>query len=82
MAMDETDSARTAFNYSVENAPNLIYGQNVLVEEIGKLSRSFNKLLIAKNPDVVKQWREEANRRIVTSISLLDRIYLVHRKEE
>ncbi len=77
----ETESARVKFpaDKAVETLP-LVYGQNALIEEIGKLSRCFNKLVIATDADVVQQWREEANRRIVTSISLLHRMYLIHRR--
>jgi len=77
-ALDEADSARTAFNRSVESDP-IIFGQNSLVEEIGKLSRCFNKLHIAADRKITQQWEMEADHRIETSVSLLYRIYLAMR---
>ena len=80
--MDETDSARLQFpvDKAVESLP-VVDGQNALVEEIGKMSRCLNKLVIATDVQVVAQWRSEFNRRIVTSGSLIDRLYLKHRRD-
>lgn len=77
MVAEETDAARAAFplDKSVESLP-LVYGLNATVEEVGKLARCFNKLVIAEDPQVIDQWNKEAIRRIITSLSLLERIYL------
>ena len=76
----ETDQARVKIRESndVESLP-LVYGMNGTVEEIGKLSRCFNKLVLAEHPDIINQWRAEAHHRIVTSISMLERLEIAMR---
>lgn len=75
--MAETDHARLKFpiDKSVEALP-LVYGMNALVEEIGKLSRCWNKLTVASDEDVRQSWRVEARHRIITNLSLLERIFI------
>jgi hypothetical protein len=73
----ETDKARVAIPapHDVETLPH-VFGLNATVEEIGKLARAYNKLVIAREPDVVRQWQQEVLWRIRTSISLLERLYI------
>ena len=47
---------------------------SILTEEIGKLCRSFNKLRLSQDERISQQWREEAYHRVITSMSVLDRI--------
>jgi len=49
----------------------------VLNEEVGKLNRAVNKLRISVDGDVIQQWETEGLRRIVTSMSVLSRLWEV-----
>lgn len=77
---EESVEARKRFpdDKAIETLP-MAYGITALVEEIGKLARASNKLVIASDAEVIRQWRQEINDKIRTSISLLERIYLTHR---
>ena len=77
---EESVEARQRFpsDKAIETLP-MAYGITALVEEIGKLARASNKLVIAEDEEVIRQWRQEVNDKIRTSISLLERIYLTHR---
>jgi len=80
---DETDAARLKYpaDKSIETLP-IVYGQNALMEEVGKLSRCFNKLVIAEHEQIVSQWNGEAIHRVITCLSLLERMYVVLRHPE
>lgn len=73
----ETDSARSKFpaHKAVETLP-IAYGMTALIEEIGKLARCFNKLVIAEEERIVQGWHEEANNRVITCMSLLERMHV------
>lgn len=47
----------------------------VLVEEVGKLSRCCNKLAIAQDPTIIEQWNREAKHRLITIASVCQRFY-------
>lgn len=81
LVSDETDSARLKFQAgpTVETLP-AAYGMVALVEEVGKLSRCYNKLVIATEPRIVRQWLSEASHRQLTCLSLLERMYLKARR--
>ena len=64
----------------VESLP-AVYGLNATVEEVGKLARCYNKLVIAEIPEVRAQWRNEARHRMVTCLSLLERLYIKLQRE-
>lgn len=49
----------------------------VLNEEVGKLNRAVNKLRISVDGDISQQWETEGHRRIVTSMSVLTRLWEV-----
>jgi len=49
----------------------------VLNEEVGKLNRAVNKLRVSVDGDVIQQWETEGLRRIVTSMSVLSRLWEV-----
>lgn len=51
------------------------HAMTVTLEEIGKLARCINKLAIAQDPDVRRQWLEEGEHRLITSASMLYRIF-------
>ncbi len=74
--MAETDFARLKLpeGKSIEELP-LVYGITALVEEIGKLARCTNKLVVAEDPGVILQWTTERRTRIITAMSLLERLY-------
>jgi hypothetical protein len=46
----------------------------VLNEEIGKLNRCCNKLLLASDPQVREQWEKEGYHKILTCSSVLRRL--------
>lgn len=72
-----TDRARDKFpkDKAIETLP-LVYGQNALVEEVGKLSRCLNKLVIAEDTRVIMDWEQEASHRMITCMSLLERMHI------
>lgn len=51
-----------------------VYGINNIVEEIGKLARAANKLMIAEDRDIREQWDHEARKSILQASSLLRRL--------
>ena len=71
----ETDRARDAFPVPFEDQGS---GQsmNVLLEEVGKVARCFNKVYLAADDEVAEEWRKELRYRMTTTRSILDRIYL------
>ena len=74
----ETDDARGKFDaigHNLEDLP-LELGFIGMIEEIGKLARTLNKLRIASDKQIIADWRTELDRRFVTTRSMLDRIYL------
>lgn len=56
------------------------FGMLAFLEEVGKLARTQNKLRISHDPEVQGEWRKEQDRRFVTCMSLLTRIYLHTRR--
>ncbi len=73
----ETTSARKKFQFSGVHLDNDYhtreYWLTVIGEEFGKLCRSNNKLTIASDERIRKQWKEEGYHRIITTVSLLRR---------
>lgn len=54
-----------------------VCGINVMAEEVGKLQRCVNKLDIVLDDDQRHRWNTEAKHRIITTISMLRRLYQV-----
>lgn len=81
---EETLKARGKFDTIRHNLEevDLAYGLGGLVEEVGKLHRTFNKLRIATDSTVVAQWRTERDHRFVTCLSMLERLYLASRERD
>ena len=72
---EETEEARTKFQNDLsDHDPSVAVV--VLVEEIGKVARSVNKIGLAADGSIAQQWMDERNQRIITSISILQRMYL------
>ena len=72
---EETEEARAKYQNDLsDHDPSVAVV--VLVEEIGKVARSVNKMGMAADDSIAQQWRDEQNQRIVTSISILQRMYL------
>jgi len=73
----ETSNARGRFKFPGAHLDNEIHSReywlSVITEELGKLSQTINKLHIAKDMVVRKQWTMEGYHRIVTTSSLLRR---------
>ena len=71
----ETDMARDKYRRDIsEHDP--FRGMNVFYEEAGKVSRCFEKIELADDPDVVAEWRKELRHRIATTMSVMQRMYL------
>jgi len=77
----ETEEARSLFlpsGYHPENdLPPRIIVLNIAQEEMGKLSRISNKLLITQSVAAVEErirWLREGERRIITTVSVLRRL--------
>ena len=71
----ETEEARTKYQNDLsDHDPSVAVV--VLVEDSGKVARSVNKIGMATDDSIARQWRDEQNKRIVTSISILQRMYL------
>jgi hypothetical protein len=73
----ETEEARGLFlpsGYHLDNdlPPRSVF-INVVQEEMGKLARCINKLLITRDSDQRGHWLREGEHRIITSVSLLRR---------
>ena len=81
----ETDDARTKYTRvgltGLEDME-IVYGLVGMEEEIGKLVRTFNKLRIVVDATILAEWREARDLRFVTTLSMLDRIYLLSRKRD
>ena len=75
----ETLRARKLFqppcpiNWEQDHMPR-VYGINNIVEEVGKLARAANKLIIADDPHIRDQWHHEARKSILQASSLLRRL--------
>ncbi len=79
---DEADKARanpgfksSGHHPEADNIP-LSEWLTITTEELGKLTRSVNKLMIAVDPAVRRSWRDEGYHRIVTTSAMLERLAL------
>ena len=75
---EESKEARALFRNSghhpeLDHIPPIEF-VSFLVEEVGKLARSTNKMLIADDPDVYREWLGYGRTRLVTSASLIQRM--------
>jgi len=73
-----TAEARAKFLTCVHldlDLPEMSYWMAVIGEEYGKLCQCSNKLAITLDGETRNQWRTEARHRIITSMSLLRRLY-------
>lgn len=82
--IEETNSASHKFDLLHANLEevDVALGLTALIEEVGKLARTMNKLRIAKESDVIQKWRLERDRRFVTTLSLVERLYLTTRERD
>ena len=74
----ETDSAAKKWGVNFDDDPERDFeiGITVLVEELGKLTRTHHKEIIASDPEVGEYWLQEHKRRFVTLHSILNHLYL------
>ncbi len=75
---EETKEARGKFLMAPQNLDrdmlNKVYWISCIVEEVGKLSRTCNKMAIASTPDVHREWSREGRHRLLTISSLVRRM--------
>jgi len=67
-----TEHARERFPDSIHE--DLAQWISAITEEVGKLARANNKLLIARDLGVRQQWTEEVRHRCLTIASLVRRL--------
>ena len=80
-----TDEARHKYDMmksNMEDNVDLASGFMVLYEELGKLVRTCAKLRDALDETTVQHWRKERHHRFVTSVSVLERLYLIARERD
>ena len=72
---EHTAEARRRWAFMEEKpTPKSLWNQ-VLTEEMGKLSRCCNKLTLAQDPDAREHWSKEGKFRLVTIASIVSRFY-------
>ena len=75
LADAETITARPRFEFGIEDSSPYV-GLAVLYEQIGKMSRCFNKMGLAHDEEIRQQWQRELKENFVKSVSIIDRMYL------
>ena len=78
LANEETDRAAEKWGANFDDDPERDFeiGITVLIEELGKLTRTHHKEIIAVDPEVREYWLKEHKRRFVTLHSILNHLYL------
>ena len=78
LANEETDRAaeKRGANFDDDPERDFEIGITVLIEELGKLTRTHHKEIIAVDPQVREYWLKEHKRRFVTLHSILNCLYL------
>ena len=75
---EEMKQARGLFRNSGHHLeldlPSLSFWVSVTLEELGKLARATNKLVIADTPESREQWHKFGHERLVTTAALLHRL--------